>query len=49
MAREWAAQQVEKALQREVPQTEGAGRAAPLPDSLPHLPFSLKHFFSNTQ
>lgn len=49
MAGEWAAQPAEKGLQREVPQTEGAGRAAPLPDSLPHLPFSLEHFFSNTQ
>lgn len=39
---EQGADQVERALQREVQQTRGAGLAAPLHDSLPHLPFSLK-------
>lgn len=48
MAGEWGgageAHQVEKALQKEIQQTGGTGQAAPLADSLPHLPFSLKHF-----
>lgn len=44
MAGEWGAHQVEKALQKEVQQTGGAGQAALLADSLLHLPFSLKHF-----